>query len=410
MKIKEVKARMIFDSRGNPTVEATVYTENFKAKASAPSGASTGKHEAVELRDGGPEYKGKGVKKAVANVSKISNVISGLEVINQKEIDDAMKWADGTENKANFGANAIVAVSMAVARAGALSKKQELFQYLNPNANRIPYPMMNIINGGMHAGSGLAIQEFMIVPVGATNFVEAMKMGTEIYHTLKKILKDNFGPIATGVGDEGGFAPPIKTTALVLDTINLAIEEAGYKGKIKISMDCAASSFYNNGKYDIDGESLTSEELINFYVELCSKYDIFSIEDPFDEEDFDSFAKLHSKVKCKIVADDLTVTNPKIIKKALEMKCMDTLLLKVNQIGTLSEAMDAAKMMFDTNGGVVVSHRSGETGDTFIADLAVALNCGMIKTGAPCRSERVEKYNRLLEIEQILGDKAVYGL
>lgn len=410
MKIKQVKGRMIFDSRGNPTVEATVYTEDFKVKASAPSGASTGKHEAVELRDGGSDYKGKGVKKAIANISKIEGVITGLEVENQQEIDDAMKWADGTENKANLGANAIVAVSMAVARAGAMSKKLELFQYLNPEANRIPYPMMNIVNGGMHAGSGLAIQEFMIVPVGAKNFVEAMKMGTETYHTLKKILSDNFGPIATGVGDEGGFAPPIKTTSHVLDTINLAIEEAGYKGKIKIAMDCAASSFYVNGKYEIDEKTLTPDELIDFYVNLCSNYDIYSIEDPFDEEDFESFAKLHSKVKCKIVADDLTVTNPKIIKKALEMKCMDTLLLKVNQIGTLSEAMQAAQMMFDVKGGVVVSHRSGETGDTFIADLVVALGCGMIKTGAPCRSERVEKYNRLLEIEQILGDKAVYGL
>lgn len=410
MKIKEVKARMIFDSRGNPTVEATVYTENFKAKASAPSGASTGKHEAVELRDGGPEYKGKGVKKAVANVSKISNVISGLEVINQKEIDDAMKWADGTENKANFGANAIVAVSMAVARAGALSKNVELFQYLNPNAFRIPYPMMNIVNGGMHAGSGLSIQEFMIVPVGAKNFVEAMKMGTETYHTLKKILSENFGPIATGVGDEGGFAPPIKTTSQVLDTINMAIEEAGHKGKIKIAMDCAASSFYVNGKYEIDGKTLTPDELVEFYADLHSKYNFFSIEDPFDEEDFESFAKLHAKVNCKIVSDDLTVTNPKIIRKALEMKCMDTLLLKVNQIGTLSESMEAAQMLFDNKGGVVVSHRSGETGDTFIADLVVALGCGMIKTGAPCRSERVEKYNRLLEIEQMLGEKAVYGL
>jgi enolase len=410
MKIDKVTGRMIFDSRGNPTVEATVFCENFKVKAAAPSGASTGKHEAVELRDGEDEYKGKGVKKAVNNIKKINEVITGLDCTKQEEVDDAMKWADGTENKANLGANAIVAVSMAVARAGAKSKEMELFEYLNPEANRIPYPMMNIINGGMHAGSGLAIQEFMIVPVGAENFVEAMKMGTEVYHTLKKILVDNFGPIAKGIGDEGGFAPPIKKTYHVLDTINLAIEDAGYKGKIKIALDCAASSFYNEGKYEIDDKKLTPDELIGFYVEMCSKYDIFSIEDPFDEEDFESFAKLHSKVGCKIIADDLTVTNTKIIKKALEMKCMDTLLLKVNQIGTLSEAMAAAKMMFDVQGGVVVSHRSGETCDTFIADLSVALNCGMIKTGAPCRSERVSKYNRLLEIEQILGEKAVYGL
>lgn len=410
MKITKVKGRMIFDSRGNPTVEATVFCDGIKAKASAPSGASTGKYEAVELRDGGTEYKGKGVKKAVGNIAKINDVICNLNVTNQKEVDDAMRWADNTENKANFGANAIVAVSMAVARAGALHEKKELFEYLNPNSFRIPYPLMNIINGGMHAGSGLSIQEFMIVPVGAKNFVEAMKMGTEIYHTLKKILTNNFGEIATGVGDEGGFAPPIKKTFHVLDTINLAIEQAGYKGKIKIALDCAASSFYKDGKYEIDGDVLTSEELINFYVDMCSKYDIFSIEDPFDEDDFESFATLHKKVSCKIISDDLTVTNPKRIKTALERKCMDTLLLKVNQIGTLTESLEAAQMLYDAKGGVVVSHRSGETGDTFIADLSVALNCGMIKTGAPCRSERVEKYNRLLEIEEILGDKAVYGL
>ena len=266
---------MIFDSRGNPTVEATVFCENFKVKAAAPSGASTGKYEAVELRDGDAEYKGKGVTKAVNNIKKINEVVAGLDSTKQQEVDDAMKWVDGTENKANLGANAIVAVSMAVARAGAKAQGKELFEYLNPEANRMPYPMMNIINGGMHAGSGLAIQEFMIVPVGAKNFKEAMKMGSEIYHTLKKILVDNFGPIAKGIGDEGGFAPPIKKTYHVLDTINLAIEEAGYKGKIKIALDCAASSFYNEGKYEIDDRKLTPDELIDFYVEMCSKYDIF---------------------------------------------------------------------------------------------------------------------------------------
>ncbi len=408
--IRDVKARMIFDSRGNPTIEATVYTENYRGKAAAPSGASTGSYEAVELRDGGDRFHGKGVSKALSNTERLASALKGMDPRDQRAIDNKMIETDGSPNKSNIGANLIVAVSMANARVAALEESKELFEYLNKDGITLPIPMMNIINGGKHAGSGLAIQEFMIVPKGAKNFAEAMMMGTEIYHTLKKEITSKYGKGATGLGDEGGFAPPIPTADEAIQLILESIDKSGYSKEVMVSLDAAASEFYKNGMYHIDGKELNSEELKNYYLEIIEKYPIYSIEDPFDENDFEGFAALNKETKIKIVGDDLVVTNIERIKKALDMNSMDTLLLKVNQIGTLSEAIDAAKLMQERNMDVIVSHRSGETCDTFIADLAVALNTGHIKTGAPARSERVAKYNRLLEIEDLLGSRAKYGI
>ncbi|MGB9635216.1 MAG: phosphopyruvate hydratase [Candidatus Micrarchaeia archaeon] len=410
LNINCVSGRMIFDSRGNPTVEATVCAGNFTGTAAAPSGASTGTYEAVELRDGGKEYNGKGVSKALNNINIIENAIRGMDVLDQKSIDKKIIELDGTGNKSKLGANATVAVSMAVARSAAASEGKELFMYLNPSADRLPIPFMNVINGGKHAGSGLAVQEFMIVPVNARNFTDAMRMCTEVYHELKEIISDKYGKSATGVGDEGGFAPAINKTSDALDLIMKAIEKTGYMKEMRISLDCAASEFYDKGMYRIDGKKIGTDKLLDFYADIVKEYNLFSIEDPFNEDDFEAFSKLIEYVKCKVVGDDLTVTNVSRIQKAIDMKSINTLLLKVNQIGTLTEAWDAATLALNNNCGVIVSHRSGETCDTFIADLAVALNCGMIKSGAPCRSERVEKYNRLLKIEEILGTKAKYGI
>ncbi len=410
MQIQNVMGRTIFDSRGNPTVEAVVYTKNQVGRASAPSGASTGTHEAVELRDGGRPYMGKGVNKAIDNINKIDGLIRGMDCREQKRIDKAMIDGDGTPNKQNLGANAIVAVSMAVARAAAAESGKELYAYLNPSADRLPIPLMNIINGGKHAGSGLAIQEFMIVPSGAKNFSDAMRMGTEVYHTLKGMIAKKYGNAATGVGDEGGFAPPIDKTDDALEIIQKAVDECGYEKKVRLSLDCAASSFYADGKYAIDGKKIGPDKLLDMYVEMIDAYKLFSIEDPFNEDDFDSFATLNKQKLCRVVGDDLTVTNVARIRQALDMGAMDTLLLKVNQIGTLTEAFDAAGLAKSNGCGVIVSHRSGDTCDAFIADLAVALDSGMIKSGAPCRGERLAKYNRLLEIEYLLGPTAKYGL
>lgn len=410
MNVNSVKGRMVFDSRGNPTIEAIVHAGNFFGKAIAPSGASTGSYEAVELRDGGKAYHGKGVSKALHNISIIENAIRGMDILDQKKIDLKMIETDGTKNKSKLGANAIVAVSMAVARAAAACEGKELFMYLNPSSVRLPIPMMNIINGGKHAGSGLAIQEFMIVPHKAGAFSEAMEMCTEIYHELKEIITKKYGRIATGVGDEGGFAPPLNNTEDALSIISDAIDKSGYSKTVSMSLDCAASEFYKNGKYEIDRKKLSSDKLLEFYTKIIDDHKLFSIEDPFNEDDYESFAQLVKNAKCKVVGDDLTVTNVERIQKALDMRSINTLLLKVNQVGTLSEAWDAATLALNNKCDVIVSHRSGETADTFIADLAVALNCGMIKSGAPCRSERVEKYNRLLEIEEMLGSKAKYGI
>ncbi len=410
MEIRDVKARMIFDSRGNPTIEATVYTDKGVGIAAAPSGASTGSYEAVELRDKGERYHGKGVSKALSHTPELAQGLKGMDPSDQKAVDSKMIEIDGTKNKGRIGANLIVAVSMANARAAANAQGKELYEYLNPEGHVLPIPMMNIINGGKHAGSGLAIQEFMIVPKGAKTFSEAMMMGSEVYHTLKKEITERYGKGATGLGDEGGFAPPISSTKEAIELILGAVDKSGYSKEIMVSLDAAASEFYKDGKYHVDGKELTAEELKGLYLDLIKEYPIYSIEDPFEENAFEDFAALQKETSIKIVGDDLVVTNKERISQALEKGSMNTLLLKVNQIGTLTEAIEAANLMFTKNMNVIVSHRSGETCDTFIADLAVALNTGHIKTGAPARSERVAKYNRLLKIEDLLGSRAKYGI
>jgi enolase len=412
-KIISVKAREVLDSRGNPTVEAEVATSAFQATAIAPSGASTGTHEVLELRDGDQRFGGKGVLLAVGNVNKkIGPKLKGMDAIDYREVDRVMIDLDGTPTKSKLGGNAIVAVSLAVAKVGALASDQELYQFLGPKSSTLPIPMMNIINGGRHAGTGLKIQEFMIVPAGAERFSDALRMGTEVYQTLKVILMEAYGPSATNVGDEGGFAPPMETTTQALDMIVKAIEKAGYApGKdVSLAMDCAASEFCNQGVYSIDKRRLGPMELLDHYSGLVKKYPIVSIEDPFDEEAFDMFKLMTYRMgrKLQIVGDDLLVTNLQRIQKAIDMQAANATLLKVNQIGTVSESMDAAALSFKSGYRVVVSHRSGETEDTSIADLAVALECGQIKTGAPARAERTAKYNRLLRIEEQLGKKALF--
>ncbi len=405
-KIEKIKAREILDSRGNPTVEVDVYTWAGMARAAVPSGASTGKHEAVELRDGGKRYGGKGVLNAVENVNGlIAGSLKGKDVREQAKIDEHLIELDGTENKSKLGANALLGVSMAVCKAAAMGKGMSLFKYIASLAQtkdmKLPVPSMNVINGGAHAGNKLDIQEFMIQPFGDT-FAESMRMGAETYHVLKKIIKEKHGQDAINVGDEGGFAAPINSTTEALDMITKAIDEAGYHGKIMIALDSAASGFYKDGNYHLDGKKLTVEELVDFYADLSKKYPILSMEDPFDEEDWHGFAALTEKIgkKVTVIGDDLLVTNVKRIKKAVEMDACNGLLLKVNQIGTVTEAMHAAKYAMENGWRVMVSHRSGETSDSFIADLVVGLNTGIIKTGAPCRSERNSKYNQLIRIEE----------
>jgi enolase len=410
-KILDVRGREVLDSRGNPTVEAEVRISSCAISAIAPSGASTGTHEVLELRDGGKRYNGKGVQKAVQNVNRlIAPKLKGMDVTDLRAIDQAMIDLDGTKTKEKLGGNAMVAVSLAVAKAGAAAKGVELHEHLMPGSRMLPMPMMNIINGGKHAGTGLNIQEFMIVPVGATNFSDALRMGAEVYQTLRGILKESFGPAAINVGDEGGFAPPFDDTRQALDAIMKAIEKAGYApGKeISLAMDCAASEFCNQGVYSIDKKRIGPQELLDYYSVLARHYPLVSIEDPVDEEDFGLMALMTLRMgrKLQIIGDDMFVTNVERIRKAISKKAGNCTLLKVNQIGTVSESMDAAKLSFDAGYRVVVSHRSGETEDTSIADLAVALGCGQIKTGAPARAERTAKYNRLLRIEEMLGNKA----
>ena len=421
-KIKSITAREILDSRGNPTIEATVITSSAKGVASVPSGASRGVHEAVELRDGKLRFGGLGVKKAIKSVAKISLKLKGKHCTQQREIDTIMINLDGTKNKKKLGANAILAVSLACARAGAQVKKQELWQYLGElttikNLNRkfqLPRAYCNVINGGRHADNNLSFQEFMIVPSGK-KFAKNLQIASDIYHELKKVIYQKFGAASTGVGDEGGFAPNLKSAEEALKLLVLAIKNAGFAGMCDIAIDAAASEFYNNKKkvvdekrYQVDGKKLSTDELLKYYIMLIKKYPIVSIEDPFAQEDFKAFAKLtkltslDSKQKVQIVADDLTVTNVERIKIAAKSDSANCLLLKLNQIGTLSEALDAAGLAYFNHWNVMVSHRSGETLDTFISDLAVALGCGQIKAGAPCRGERVAKYNRLLEIESCL--------
>ena len=412
--IKSVHAREILDSRGNPTVEVEVELDDKTiGRAAVPSGASTGAFEAAELRDGGVRYLGKGVQTAVNNVNKkIAPVVIGLDAQAQRDLDMKMIELDGSKNKSNLGANAILGVSLATARAVALSKNQSLFKYLGgQEAKTLPVPMMNILNGGAHADTNVDIQEFMIAPIGAENFKESIRWGAEIYHSLKSVLKKK--GLATSIGDEGGFAPNLESNRAALDLILVAIESAGFKAgsQIALAMDVAATEFFADGKYKFEGKQLTSDQMIDYYSELVQSYPLVSIEDPLDEDDWSGWAKLTANLgeKIQIVGDDLFVTNPERLQRGIDSKTANALLVKVNQIGSLTETIDAVNLAHKNNYKSMMSHRSGETEDTTIADLAVALNCGQIKTGAPARSERVAKYNQLLRIEEELGSTAVYA-
>jgi enolase len=427
MSIKSVRARQIFDSRGNPTVEVDVVTDKGLFREQVPSGASTGIYEALELRDNEKgNYLGKGVSQAVKNVNEIIGpAIIGKNPVNQEQIDNFMIQLDGTDNKGKLGANAILGVSLAVARAGAAEKGVPLYRHLADLAGNtrkliLPVPAFNVINGGSHAGNKLAMQEFMILPVGASSFTEAMKMGSEVYHNLKGIIKDKYGQDATNVGDEGGFAPNIQNNREGLDLLVSAIAKAGYTGKVVIGMDVAASEFYTEDKkYDLDFKTKnnngqfvkTADELRELYKEFVRDYPVVSIEDPFDQDDWEGYHKLTAEVgqQTQIVGDDLLVTNPKRIVTAIEKKACNALLLKVNQIGSVTESINACRTAQAAGWGVMVSHRSGETESTFIADLVVGLGTGQIKTGAPCRSERLAKYNQLLRIEDELGANATFA-
>lgn len=447
MKISKVKGIEVLDSRGNPTVEAVVTLEDGSCgRAIAPSGASTGKFEALELRDNNPDrYNSKGVITAVNNVNTIINeALSGVEFDNQQIIDEILIKTDNTKDKSKLGANAILAVSLACAKAASDSKKIPLYEYLGTaNCNHLPVPMMNILNGGVHAKNTVDFQEFMIMPVGASSFKEALRMGTEVYHALKNLLEEDGK--SSAVGDEGGFAPDLKDAYEVFDYLTKAVAKAGYEcGKdIVFAMDAAASELYeaNSGMYYFPGETKilqseikdnnncckedvttktpdterttvmkTTEDMIKLYENLCSKYPIYSIEDGLNEEDWEGWKELTKRLgkKIQLVGDDLFVTNTERLKKGIESKCANSILIKLNQIGTLTETIDAIKMAHKAGYSAVVSHRSGETEDTTIADLSVALGCGQIKTGAPCRGERVAKYNRLLRIEDYLGEDNVY--
>lgn len=425
MPIKKIFARQIYDSRGNPTVEVDLTTEKGIFRAAVPSGASTGIHEALELRDGDKsKWHGKSVLKAVANINDTiapALVEKDLDPIDQAAIDEIMLKLDGTDNKSNLGANAILGVSMAVCKAGAAHKGVPLYRHIADLAGvkdvMMPVPAFNIINGGSHAGNKLAMQEFMILPVGASSFTEAMRMGTEIYHHLSALIKAKYGLDATAVGDEGGFAPNFQNNADAIKLCKDAIEKAGYTGKIKIGMDVAASEFYKDGKYDLDFKNpdsnaddwLTSDQLGEMYKGFIDEAPVISIEDPFDQDDWEGWTALTGSVDIQIVGDDLTVTNPKRIETAVEKKACNCLLLKVNQIGSVTESIAAHNLAKANNWGTMVSHRSGETEDCFIADLVVGLCTGQIKTGAPCRSERLAKYNQLLRIEEELGENAKFA-
>lgn len=414
--IKAIKSREILDSRGNPTVEVEVtLIDGSIGIAAVPSGASTGAHEAVELRDGGDRYGGKGVLKAIAGINnEITPKLIGLDAADQKAIDKLMIDLDGTENKSKLGANAILGVSLAVAKAAANSTNTPLFKYVGgAKANLLPVPMMNILNGGAHADTNVDIQEFMIAPFGATSFKEALRWGTEIYHSLKAVLKKN--GLATSIGDEGGFAPNLTSNRAALDLILTAIEKAGFKAgdQIGLALDVAATEFYEKEKqgYRFESSSRSSAEMIKYYADLVANYPLVSIEDPLDENDWDGWVAITKEIgtKVQLVGDDLFVTNPIRLKDGITKSAANALLVKVNQIGSLSETLAAVDMAHAANYRCMMSHRSGETEDTTIADLSVATNCGQIKTGAPARSERVAKYNQLLRIEELLGVDAKFA-
>ncbi|WP_455121886.1 phosphopyruvate hydratase [Rothia dentocariosa] len=413
--ITAVHARQILDSRGNPTVEVEVLLEDGAfARAAVPSGASTGEWEAVERRDGDKSvYLGKGVLGAVKSViEEISEEIIGIDAADQRTVDATMIALDGTNNKGKLGANAILGVSLAVAKAAAESADLPLYKYLGgPNAHVLPVPMMNILNGGSHADSNVDIQEFMIAPIGFENYSDALRAGVEVYHSLKSVLHDR--GLSTGLGDEGGFAPNLESNAAALDLIIEAIEKAGYKPgeQVALALDVASSEFYNDGAYDFEGQKKTAEEMSAYYADLVAKYPLVSIEDPLDENDWAGYKTLTEQIgdKVQIVGDDLFVTNPERLEKGINEGAANALLVKVNQIGSLTETLDAMELAQRNEYRCMVSHRSGETEDVTIADLAVATNAGQIKTGAPARSERVAKYNQLLRIEEELGDAAVYA-
>ncbi|GAA3442297.1 phosphopyruvate hydratase [Planomonospora venezuelensis] len=412
--IEGVHAREILDSRGNPTVEVDILLDDgSEGRAAVPSGASTGQFEAVELRDGDGRYAGKGVEKAVLGVTdEIADEIIGFDAAEQRSIDQVMIDLDGTPNKARLGANAILGVSLAVAKAAAESAELPLFRYLGgPNAHVLPVPMMNILNGGAHADTNVDIQEFMIAPIGAESFREAVRMGTEVYHALKAVLKEK--GYATGLGDEGGFAPNLPSNRDALDLILVAIEKAGYTPgeDVALALDVAASEFHSEGVYTIDGKGLSAAELIAFYEDLVANYPLVSIEDPLDESDWEGWNAITEALgdKVQLVGDDLFVTNPERLARGIAEGTANALLVKVNQIGTLTETLDAVDLAHRNGYRCMMSHRSGETEDTTIADLAVATNCGQIKTGAPARSDRVAKYNQLLRIEELLDDAARYA-
>jgi len=424
MPIKEIHARQIYDSRGNPTIEVDLKTELGIFRAAVPSGASTGIYEALELRDKAETWHGKGVSKAVNNVNNIiapELVKACVDPIEQEKIDEMMLKLDGTDNKNSLGANAILGVSMAVCKAGAAAKRVPLYRHIADLAGVkdvvMPVPALNVINGGSHAGNKLAMQEFMVLPTGATCFSEAMRMGSELYHHLKGIIKKKYGLDATAVGDEGGFAPNFQNNGEALELLVEAIKKSGYEGKIQIGMDIAASEFFKNGKYDLDFKNpeskeadwITSDQLGDMYKEFIKDYPVVSIEDPYDQDDWEGYTKLTSETSIQIVGDDLLVTNPKRIQTAIDKKACNALLLKVNQIGSVTESIRAHQMAKEQGWGTMVSHRSGETEDCFIADLVVGLATGQIKTGAPCRSERLAKYNQLLRIEEELGPGAKFA-
>jgi len=413
--IEQVGAREILDSRGNPTVEVEVALDDGTlGRAAVPSGASTGEHEAVELRDGDPgRYGGKGVENAVRGVlDQIGPELVGLEAFEQRVVDQTLVDLDGTPDKSRLGANALLGVSLAVAKAAAESSGLELFRYVGgPNAHVLPVPMMNVLNGGVHADTSIEVQEFMIAPVGAESFREALRQGTEVYHVLKSVLKGN--GLATGVGDEGGYAPDLPTNRDALDLIVTAVEKAGYVlGRdIVLALDVAATEFFADGAYTFEKSRRSAEQMSAYYADLLASYPLVSIEDPLSEDDWDGWVRLTAELgeRVQIVGDDLFVTNPDRLDEGIERKAANALLVKVNQIGTLSETLDAVTLAHSYGYRCMVSHRSGETEDTTIADLAVATGCGQIKTGAPARSERVAKYNQLLRIEENLGDAARYA-
>jgi enolase len=413
--IEQVGAREILDSRGNPTVEVEVaLIDGTFARAAVPSGASTGEHEAVESRDGGDRYNGKGVKAAVrAVLDEIAPAVIGLNADDQRLVDQALVDLDGTPDKSRLGANAILGVSLAVSKAAADSAQLPLFRYLGgPNAHILPVPMMNILNGGAHADTGVDIQEFMVAPIGAPSFAEALRWGAEVYHSLKSVLKKQ--GLATGLGDEGGFAPDVAGTKAALDLITSAIEKAGYRpgADIALALDAAATEFYDDATgYAFENKTLTASQMAEFYAELLESYPLVSVEDPLSEDDWDGWVALTALLgdRLQIVGDDLFVTNPERLEEGIDKGAANALLVKVNQIGTLTETLDAVALAHHSGYRTMMSHRSGETEDTTIADLAVAVGSGQIKTGAPARSERVAKYNQLLRIEEALGDAARYA-